>query len=234
MALQGTIDAFPLVDVLQLLAASRKTGRLVVEGDRGLGQLFVVDGLLVGGGVRGREEGDPDATVFELLRFGDGSFLFESGADAPEAPWEPVELPTVLEAATALLQEWAAIEEVVPSLSHRVAMAPTLGQESVKVDDAEWALLSASGTRPDVATVAADLELTEHEACRRVVALVLRGLMVVDEPDPAGAGPQADPVAAAAGTTVPELPPGPASDEPVAAEQAAVVRRCRRRGRHGR
>ena len=56
MALQGTIDAFPVVDVLQLLAGSRKTGRLIVEGDRSTAQLFVVDGSATGGGVQGVDD----------------------------------------------------------------------------------------------------------------------------------------------------------------------------------
>ena len=39
MALQGNIDSFSVVDVLRLLASSTKSGRLVVDGDRGPGRV---------------------------------------------------------------------------------------------------------------------------------------------------------------------------------------------------
>ena len=45
MALQGTLEAFGVPDVLQLLAATRKTGRLGIEGDGGRGEVWLRDGL---------------------------------------------------------------------------------------------------------------------------------------------------------------------------------------------
>ena len=91
MALQGTIDAFPVVDVLNLLAGSHKTGRLIVEGDRSTAQLFVLDGAVTGGGVQGIDEAPLADVVAELLRYSEGSFLFEPGTLAP-APQEPGDL----------------------------------------------------------------------------------------------------------------------------------------------
>ena len=40
MALQGTIDSFVLVDVMRLLGSSSKSGRLIVNGDRGSANLW--------------------------------------------------------------------------------------------------------------------------------------------------------------------------------------------------
>ena len=49
MALQGTIDAFPLTDVLQLLSSASKSGRLLLEGDRGRAELWIEEGSVIGG-----------------------------------------------------------------------------------------------------------------------------------------------------------------------------------------
>ena len=46
MALQGTLDTFALPDVLRLLAATRKTGRLRITGDRGTGSAWVDAGAV--------------------------------------------------------------------------------------------------------------------------------------------------------------------------------------------
>ena len=48
MALQGTLDTFALADLVQLLASTQKTGELMIEGDRGSGRLWFLDGALVG------------------------------------------------------------------------------------------------------------------------------------------------------------------------------------------
>ena len=114
MALQGTIDAFPVVDVLQLLAGSRKTGRLIVEGDRSTAQLFVADGSATGGGVQGVDGSALVDVVAELLRYREGSFLFEPGSEAPQ-PQDPEDLPALVDAAGERMAAWAAIEAVVPA-----------------------------------------------------------------------------------------------------------------------
>ncbi|HUS62064.1 MAG TPA: DUF4388 domain-containing protein, partial [Acidimicrobiales bacterium] len=46
VALQGTLDTFALPDVLRLLAATRKTGRVHVTGPRGTGSVWVDAGAV--------------------------------------------------------------------------------------------------------------------------------------------------------------------------------------------
>ena len=49
MALQGSLDTFALPDVLRLLAATAKTGRLRIEGDGGRGNVWLRDGTVPSG-----------------------------------------------------------------------------------------------------------------------------------------------------------------------------------------
>ncbi len=181
MALQGTIDAFPVVDVLHLLAGSRKTGRLIVEGDRSTAQLFVLDGAMTGGGVQGIGEAQLADVVAELLRYSEGSFLFEPGTLAP-APQEPGDLVSLVEAARARLAEWASIEAVGPSMSRRVALVPEIGADGVQLSAQEWSLVVAAGEHAKIGEVVAAAGVADITTCSMIAALVERGLVVVDAP----------------------------------------------------
>src|SRR3954451_14770572 len=80
VALQGTLDTFALPDVLRLLASTKKTGRLRVSGNRGTGSVWVDGGGVTGAEATGVGDAPPSSDVlFELLRYGDGSFTFEAG-----------------------------------------------------------------------------------------------------------------------------------------------------------
>jgi hypothetical protein len=182
VALQGTIDAFPLVDVLQLLSASRKTGRLAIDGDRGHGSVWVADGRLVGGEVAGRTPDQPVQLIFEVLRFNDGSFLFEGGADAPAATFEPQAITELLDGAGALIEEWSTIVEVVPSSAHRVRPVTDLPGDDVTLTSTEWSVVVAAASGTDMGDLAGRLALDEFEAARQVCELVARGLVLVEEP----------------------------------------------------
>src|SRR5690606_38893718 len=116
LALQGTLDTFALPDVLHLLATTKKTGCLRLDGSRGSGTVHVDGGEVVAVAAAHA----PLATeladaLFELLRFEAGSFAFEADV-GPEDRQPAAEVGSLLDAATALLQEWREIEAVVPSL----------------------------------------------------------------------------------------------------------------------
>ena len=86
MALQGNIETFALQDVLRLLASTKKTGCLRLEGSRGEGRLLVQDGQLVGGEASAAPHADgPVDVLFELLRFKEGDFVFDADAELESA-----------------------------------------------------------------------------------------------------------------------------------------------------
>jgi hypothetical protein len=194
VALQGTIDAFPVVDVLQLLASAHKTGRLIVEGDRSTAQLFVVDGAVTDGGVQGLDLDDVADVVVELLRYQEGSFLFEPGSTAPD-PSGPQDLVTLVESAHERLQAWSAVEAVVPSLAHRLALVPELGGDSVELSASDWPVVVAAGAQDRVGDLVTALGTSDLAGCALIADLVERGVVVVEAPRaelvPVGAPPVA-------------------------------------------
>ena len=111
--------------------------------------------------------------LFELLRFEDGAFTFDAEATHDDPAASDVEI--LLAQAEALLEEWRAIEAVVPSLDAWVTLRPTLPQAEVTVDQAQWTTLVAVGGGATVRRVADELCLSELPVSRAVKELVELG-----------------------------------------------------------
>ncbi|MFL6204007.1 MAG: DUF4388 domain-containing protein [Acidimicrobiales bacterium] len=189
MALQGTLDTFALPDVLRLLAATKKSGRLRITGGRGTGSIWVASGEVVG--VEATHA--PHATeavdsLFELLRFQDGAFTFDADA-APEDPASPTDVEILLAQAEGLLEEWRTIEAVVPSMDAWVSLRSTLPQAQVTIQQPHWTTLVAVGGGATVRRVADELCLAELPVSRAVKELVELGLVEIGDTPPSGALP---------------------------------------------
>lgn len=208
MALQGTIETFALPDVLRLLASTKKTGCLRLEGSRGSGSLWVESGAVVGSEASGAPHADEAAEVlFELLRYKEGDFVFDADADVL-VQHQPAEVEPTLEAAEAMLEEWKGIEAVVPSLDHWVGLKAELPGPDVTITADRWKTLVAVSGGTSVGALGDQLELGELPVSRNVKELVELGLIEVGEPretSAAGAAPSAP--------TIEEPPPAPAFDD---------------------
>ena len=159
LALQGTLDTFSLPDVLRLLATTSKTGRLRIDGDRGLGSVWLAEGGIVDADADRAIDGTPtDEVIFELLRFDAGSFAFD-GDDTASSGGEPEDVEALLRRANALLSEWAELETVVPSLTHEVTLSSDLSVEQVTIDSDRWRTLVAVASGRTVGELASALSL---------------------------------------------------------------------------
>lgn len=204
MALQGTIETFALPDVLRLLSSTKKTGCLRLDGGRGSGNLWVDSGSIVGGeSSASPHAATADEVLFELLRFKDGDFLFDADADV-QIKHSPADVEATLEAAEQMLEEWATIEAVVPSLDHFVALAPSLKGPEVVVSADRWKTIVAVAGGTSVGALGDVLELGELPVSRNVKELVELGLVTVEEPR---AGSTAPPRSASAPTADSEQAP---------------------------
>jgi Domain of unknown function (DUF4388) len=188
VALQGTLDTFSLPDVLRLLATTSKTGRLRIEGDRGHGSVWLNEGGVVDADAERAVDGTPtDEVVFELLRFGSGSFAFDSDDRGPDgATSEGVD--ELLRRAGSLLSEWTELEAVVPSLEHQVTLAADLSADEVTIDADRWRSVVAVASGRTVGELASELGLSELGVSRVVRDLVDLGVADVEAP---GAVPDA-------------------------------------------
>lgn len=181
MALQGTLETFSVPEVLRLLSGTKKTGLLALDGDRGSGRVWLADGQIAGARSDHEPDGLPEAVLFDLLRYEDGSFVFETGTeydgDAPGA----ADVETALESAERLLEEWREIESVVPSLRVWVSMVPTIDDASITVTAEQWSALAIVGRGTSGHRLGDELGLGELDASRRIRDLVEAGLVEVDD-----------------------------------------------------
>lgn len=189
MALQGNLGTFALPEVLRLLAATRKTGCLYVEGDRGRGSVWFDEGSVAAATAGRAVNAVPvDEVLFELLRHRRGSFRFSLDEQPPLETVQVLDLESTLLRALQLLDEWRNLEAVVPSLSHRVELVPELTVGHVTVDAGRWATLAAIADGTSVGKLAETLGMGEIDVSRAVRDLVDMGVVLVAPP--AGTQPQ--------------------------------------------
>jgi hypothetical protein len=187
VALQGTIETFALPDVLRLLASTKKTGRLQLDGSRGSGSIWVETGTIVGGEASGAPHAaGSDEVLFEMLRFKEGDFVFDADTDI-QMKHAPVEVEPALDTAEKMLDEWKSIESVVPSLDHRVQLAPKLKGDEITIGADRWKTIVAVAGGTTVGALGDTLELGELPVSRNVKELVEMGLVTIDEPSAGGA-----------------------------------------------
>ena len=184
MALQGTLETFALPDVLRLLASTKKTGRLRLTGSRGSGDIWLDEGQIVAGGAsRSPMASEPVEVLFELLRFEDGDFVFETD-DASAEPGDPVSVEEALSGAEALSAEWTAIEAVVPSTGAFVSLRSELEGDEITLAADRWRHLVAVGGGRTVSGLGQHLGLTDMAVYRLVKELIELGVVDLgDAPD---------------------------------------------------
>jgi hypothetical protein len=180
LSLHGSLQTFPLADVLVMLAGTTKTGELRVEGDRLDGRLWLDEGELVAFEVGSA----PDAAtaLFQLFRLGDGTFSFEAGQLAPD-PGPATALAPLVGQAGAWLEEWRTIEGVIHAPEDWVTLLPVAAGEEVRLSSEQWRAVVTMAGPMTVHQVVKAMGVGDLVACRALRDLVDVELMVVQGPD---------------------------------------------------
>ena len=192
VALQGTLDTFALPDVLRLLAATKKTGRLRITGGRGTGSVWVSVR-------RGRRPSRPPTPRTPPRRSTRSSSCSASRtAPSPSTPRPPTTNP-----APPTDVELAARRRPRRSSTSGARSRPscrrwtpgsrsdaTLPQPEVAVDQARWTTLVAVGGGATVRRIGDELCLAElPDLASREGARRSSGSSRSPTPPPAGALP---------------------------------------------
>ncbi len=181
MSLHGSIETFAVADVLRLLAATFKSGRLHVQGPTRAGTVWVHNASIVG---IDRSSSpylvEPAEELFQLLRLERGSFRFELGQQ-PVEPVGPVDIEAVLVEAESMLAEWQDLEARIPSAQSWVQLQPVIDATAVTLSREEWLAVVAISGGCSLAGVGDALETGELLAARMVSRLMDLGLVEIGE-----------------------------------------------------
>jgi hypothetical protein len=187
VSLQGTFDVFSLPELLRMLAASSKTGALVMEAGGIAGRIDLRDGACCAAETvefRGPVESLDDLhhrlveVCFAIVRESTGAFRFVAGEPPSFDAHGTIPIEPMLAEVDLLVAEWAELTKVIPSLELRPAMAQKIGTDSITLSASEWAVLS----RLDGYTPVRDLVDNRQglvEVCRAVAELVNRGAVTL-------------------------------------------------------
>ena len=209
LALQGRLDVVSVADVLRLLAATAKTGRLRLASDADRGVVWVREGRITAvTDVESRNETSVVEFLFWFTVAGGGWFIFEVDDQAPQAG-QSLEVDVVVAELAALSHEWDELHRLVPSLSHRVGLVARLPGPDVTIDAKQWPAVLAAASGPSVQDLGEGFGLGDLDALRAVRELVSTGVVEVRPPmgehtDPTP--PTAGPVSHHASPAVPVRP----------------------------
>ncbi len=242
--LEGTLDGFTLPDIFQLLAFTRKSGCLTVDGDTGTGRVYFREGQvyfsaastgslalgkrLIGAGLlsveqleaaldaqrSGRGDGkglrlgrilveqgaidDETLTtfvqeqiqdaVFDLMRWNDGQFHFQSDGDDATVD-EDIQLSVSVEnlvmEGSRRLDEWDSVQRKIPSMDAVVTMAAVPDSHGVEVSlkPEEWRLLTLVDGRRTIAELVDLYGQGEFQTAKVLYGMVSTGLLEVQGAD---------------------------------------------------
>lgn len=148
-SMRGSLEDIPLVDVLQWLATSRKTGTLNVRSEQGdqSGRLSLREGQVFHAAIEGREGVHPEKALLRMLRWKRGVFELD-----PEVESVEDEIETSLEH---LLMEAARQEDELGVLA---------GKHELPADDDRVSLVAGAESRwRDLAPEELDLLQDIHD-----------------------------------------------------------------------
>ncbi|MCH7790156.1 MAG: DUF4388 domain-containing protein, partial [Acidobacteria bacterium] len=184
MGLQGTIETFPLEDVMALLASSNKSGRLTVTSDKLGGVIWFDDGKLFRADLGGEDDVALTDAFVALLRLGSGSFRFDQG-QAAEKNTSSVAVETVLAEVTDQLSEYEELERTIPNMQVAVRLVQELSAEEVVLTTQEWRVVTMLHGVLRAADLATAMTLSELDTMRLLSSLDSKGLIsvLVNEPE---------------------------------------------------
>ena len=211
--LRGTVADFPLETVVQLLAATKKTGRIELRSDDGPATLGMVGGRLVSA-TSGEEEGE--LALGSAFTPQDGEFDFIPMSQA--APQNlSGDLDELLDRAAVVRDRLVAVRTLIPGARSRFALSDrATRQDQITLTPDQWRALTKIDARRDIAQIAEELHMRRLPTMMLVADLIRDGFVDVLPAEAEAAPPP--PV-----TQVPAPPPEIVEEAPPIAEPEAPL-----------
>jgi DNA-binding MarR family transcriptional regulator len=182
MAFQGSLEELPLPDVIQLVAASGKTGKFSVSSRLGKGTIFLREGEIVhatAGQLAGEE------AFYELATWQEGEFVFTPGDEAPDSTIGKSNTNLLMQAAQRI-DEWKVLVSRVPSTRVIPVFAADGGSTNVSLSPDEWRVIRHIDSNRPIEDIAREMSTSAFEVSKIVFGLITSGLVELKEPSQDG------------------------------------------------
>lgn len=188
-ALKGSLAQVGLLDILRMLSAGGRTGRLQLTNGSHAGEVYLNNGSVVHA-TSGTQVGE--AAIYGMLGWLHGEFAFATEMAAPEKSVKMI-TAKLLDEATERAKEWNEIKHAIPSTDLVFRLSPSSSSAiSLKPDD--WPVLAQMNGTRTVNEIASALNRDVFDVVRTMYDLVKSGLVVsqekTDRSGPATVGPE--------------------------------------------
>lgn len=178
MAFQGSLEELPLPDVIQLVAASGKTGKFSVSSRLGSGEIFLRDGQIAHS-TAGPLEGEE--AFYELATWQEGEFKFTPGDEAPATSISKSNTNLLMQAAQRI-DEWKVLVSKVPSTRVIPCFAGDGGSTNVSLSPSEWNVIRKIDEKRPIEEIARELGASAFEVSKTIFGLITSGLVELRQP----------------------------------------------------
>jgi len=183
--LDGTLDKFPLRELIEMVVYSSVTGVLELRVDKGIAQIFFREGQpyhAVFGHQTGME------AICALFEERSAPFRFVSEAESATSslwldPWE------IIERGEEQARLWISVRPRIPSLDWVPALVANRAA-GVHIGEAVWPVLAAVDGQRSVGLIAERLNLMPLDTCVALVSLLDQGMITIRQPRPAPLEPR--------------------------------------------
>jgi len=171
--LRGNLKQLPLLDIIRMLSAGSRTGRLDISQTGKSGEIYLEGGSILHA-VTGTQIGEKG--VYTLMGWQEGDFIFTPDVPAPDRSIDVATEQLLLEAARQA-EQWEDIKEVISSTDAVFNISPSGSTSTVSLKPLEWQVLAQVNGERSVIEIGEILGLHEFEVARIVYSLTTAGLM---------------------------------------------------------
>lgn len=171
--LEGTLDTFPLRELIEMTVYSSVTGVLTIYGASAVGRVFFRDGRPYHASY-GDERGEQAVVCLFEERQGAFSFVADTASDEATLWYDPLDL---IEQCEQQAQRWAQVRSAIPDMRLVPQLLNVPEGNHITLDTDHWPVFSAIDGARSVGEIVALLDTNALEVCEALASLQRAGLL---------------------------------------------------------
>lgn len=173
MAFQGSLKELPVPDIVQLMAASGKTGVFTLVRGSERGSIYLKNGQMVHARV-GQLAGEE--AIYALAIWSSGDFQFAPNEETAETTVHKSNTSLLMEAARRL-DEWKVLSRKIPGVDYVPSLKQRDSPEPVTMAPQEWNLVGKIDGRQSVEEIAQATKVSPFDVAKTLYGLIAADLV---------------------------------------------------------